>query len=73
VLFVGVVTAVTSFSVAAVESTTNNAIVRVLLTYPNESVTLIVQSEYVSSLKELNVMVLLPTDAEVVLEEQEPP
>ena len=35
--------------------------------------TLIVQSVYVPSLRELKVMVLLPEIAEVVLEEHEPP
>ena len=70
---VGVVTAVTSTSVAAVESTMNDVIVSELLTFPAESVTLIVQSEYVPSLKETKVIVLLPEIAEVVLEEQEPP
>ena len=35
--------------------------------------TLIVQSAYVPSLRELKVMVLLPEIAEVVLEEHEPP
>ena len=45
VSFVGVVTAVTSVSVAAVESTSNDVIVRVLLTFPAVSVTVIVQSE----------------------------
>ena len=35
--------------------------------------TLIVQSAYVPSLRELKVMVLLPKIAEVVLEEHEPP
>ena len=63
----------TSTSVAAVVSTMNDVIVRVLLTFPEESVTLIVQSEYVSSLKETKVIVLLPDVADVVLEEQEPP
>ena len=63
----------TSTSVAAVVSTMNVVIVRVLLTFPAESVTLIVQSEYVSSLKETKVIVLLSVVAEVVLEEQEPP
>ena len=72
VSLVGVVTAVTSTSVAAVVSTMNDVIVRVLLTFPEESVTLIVQSEYVSSLKETKVIVLLPDVADVVLEEQEP-
>ena len=42
---VGVVTAVTSASVAAVESTMNDVIVSELLTLPAESVTVIVQSE----------------------------
>ena len=36
-------------------------------------VTVIVQFEYVPSLKELKVIVLLPVVADVVLEEQEPP
>jgi hypothetical protein len=36
-------------------------------------VTVIVQSAYVPSLRELKVMVLLPEIAEVVLEEHEPP
>ena len=69
---VGVVTTVTSTSVAAVRSTINDVNVIVLLTFPEESVTLIVQSEYVSSLKETKVIVLLPDVADVVLEEQEP-
>ena len=42
---VGVVTAVTSASVAAVESTMNDVIVIVLLIFPAESVTVIVQFE----------------------------
>ena len=70
---VGVVTAVTSKSVAAVRSTINDVNVIVLLTFPEESVTLIVQSEYVPSLKVFRVIVLFPEIAEVVLEEQEPP
>ena len=51
----------------------NDVIVSELLTFPAESVTLIVQSEYVPSLKETKVIVLLPDVADVVLEEQEPP
>ena len=43
--FVGVVTAVTSTSVAADRSTVNVVIVSVLLTFPEESVTVIVQFE----------------------------
>ena len=45
VSLVGVVTAVTSTSVAAVESTMNDVTVSELLTYPKESVTVIVQLE----------------------------
>ena len=45
VSLVGVVTAVTSTSVAAVESTMNDFIVSELLTFPAESETVIVQSE----------------------------
>ena len=48
-------------------------IARVLLTFPEESVTDIVQSEKVPLLKALKVIVLFPLLAEVVLEEQEPP
>ena len=70
---VGFVTAVTSTSVAADRSTINDVIVSVLLTFPVESVTVIVQSEYVPELKEFRVIVLFPEIAEVVLEEQEPP
>ena len=70
---VGVVTAVTSVSVATVKSTMNEVIVRVLLALPAESVTVTVQSEYVPLLNETNVIVLFPEIAEVVLEEQEPP
>ena len=70
---VGVVTAVTSSSVAAVVSTINDVIVSVLLTYPKESVTVIVQSEYVPSFKETKVMVLFPNVANVLPDEQEPP
>ena len=50
----------------------NEVIVRGLLTFPEESVTDIVQSEKVPS-KALNVIVLLSVVADVVLEEQEPP
>ena len=60
-------------TVGAVDSTVKEVIASVLLTFPAESVTLIVQSEYVPSLKETKVIVLLPDVADVVLEEQEPP
>ena len=63
----------TSNSVSAVESTINDVIVSELLTFPAESVTIIVQFEKVPSLKETKVIVLLSVVAEVVLEEQEPP
>jgi hypothetical protein len=57
----------------AVVSTTNVLTLKVLLAFPAESVTIIVQFEYVPSLKETKVIVLLLVVAEVVLEEQEPP
>ena len=55
-----------------VVSTTNELIFNVTLLLPL-SVTVIEQSEYVPSLKEFNVIVLLSFVAEVELEEQEPP
>ena len=76
---VGVVTAVTSVSVDVVESTVKEVIVREPLKFVfdllvvNVLETVIVQSAYVPSLRELKVMVLLPEVAEVVLEEHEPP
>ena len=60
-------------TVGEVASTTNELIVKELLAFPAESVTIIVQFEYVPSLKETKVIVLLLVVAEVVLEEQEPP
>ena len=63
----------TEDTVGAVVSITNELIFRVTLLFPAESVTVIVQSENVPSLKEIKVMVLLSVVAEVVLEEQEPP
>ena len=56
-----------------VASTLKDVIARVLLTFPSESVTIIVQLEYVASLKEVRVIVLLPLAADVVSDEQEPP
>ena len=53
--------------------TVKSVIASVLLTFTAESVTLIVQFEYVPSLKEFKVMGLFPEIAEVVLEEHEPP
>ena len=80
---VGVVTTVTSPITGAVvsleEETVKEVIVREPLNFFSEfSVeivleTVIVQSAYVPSLRELKVMVLLPEIAEVVLEEHEPP
>ncbi len=72
-LFIGVVTAVTSANIAFVVSTVKDVKYKVLLAFPAESVTVIVQFEYVPSLKELKVITLLPIIAEVVLEEHEPP
>ena len=63
----------TEDTVGAVVSITNELIFRVTLLFPAESVTVIVQSENVPSLKEFRVIVLLSVVAEVVLEEQEPP
>ena len=60
-------------TVGEVVSTTNEFIVKELLAFPAESVTVIVQSEYVPSLKETKVIVLLSLVAVVLLEEQEPP
>ena len=56
-----------------VASTLKEVIDKVLLTFPAESVTRIVQSEYVPSLKEVSVIVFVPLDADVVEDEQEPP
>ena len=53
-------------------SITNELIFNVTL-LPEESVTVIVQSEYVPTLKETKVIVLLSVVVEVILEEQEPP
>jgi hypothetical protein len=53
-------------------NTVNDVIVSELLAFPAESVTLIVQSEYVVLLKETKVILLLPEAADVVLEKQEP-
>ena len=69
---VGVVTAVTSAITGAVVSITNEFIFNVTLLL-EVSVTVIVQFEYVPSLKETKVIVLFPLIADVVLEEQEPP
>ena len=69
---VGVITAVTSERVGGM-TTVNVVIVKELLTFPAESVTVIVQFEYVPSLNVSRVIVLFPATAIVVLEEQEPP
>ena len=69
---VGVVTAVTSEIIGGM-ATVNEVIVRELLTFPAESVTVIVQFEYVPSLKVFRVIVLFPEITIVVLEEQDPP
>ena len=69
---VGVITAVTSERIGGM-TTVNEVIVKELLTFPAESVTVIVQSEYVPSLNVFRVIVLFPATAIVVLEEQGPP
>jgi len=69
----GVVTAVTWDRDGAVVSTTNVLTLNALLAFPKESVTVMVQLLYVSSLKVLNVMLLLPEEAEVVELLQLPP
>ena len=69
---VGVITAVTSERVGGM-TTVNVVIVKELLTFPAESVTVIVQFEYVPSLNVFRVIVLFPAIAVVVLEEQVPP
>ena len=53
-------------------ATVNEVTERALLAFPEESIIVIVQFEYVPSLKVLKVMVLFPIIAEVVLEEHEP-
>ena len=70
--FVELAIAVVSTSVDAVESTRNEVNVSKLLSLAALSVTVIAQSEYVPSLKEFKVIVLVPSAAEVVLEEQGP-
>ena len=62
----------TATNIPGDELIVNEVIVRGLLTFPEESVTVIVQSEKVPS-KALYVIVLLPVVADIVLEEQEPP
>jgi len=69
---VGVITAVTSAIIGGMTAV-NEVIVKELLTFPAESVTVIVQSEYVPSLNVFRVIVLFPATAIVVLEEQVPP
>ena len=69
---VGVITAVTSERIGGM-TTVNVVIVKELLTLPAESVTVIVQFEYVPSLNVFRVIVLFPATAIVVLEEQGPP
>ena len=69
---VGVITAVTSERIGGM-TTVNVVIVKELLTFPAESVTVIVQFEYVPLLNVFRVIVLFPAIAVVVLEEQVPP
>ena len=69
---VGVDTAVTSASTGGT-ATVNEVTVRLLLAFPEESVTVIVQSEYVPSSRAVKVMALLPKEADVVELLQLPP
>ena len=69
---VGVDTAVTSASTGGT-ATVNEVTERVLLAFPEESVTVIVQFEYVPSSKTVKVMALLPEEAEEVELLQLPP
>ena len=69
---VGVTTAVTSERIVGM-TTVNEVILWELLIFPSESVTVIVQFEYVPSLSVFRVIVLFPATALVVLEEQGPP
>ena len=73
VSLVEIAIALVSASVDPVASTRNEVNVSKLLSFSASSVTVIVQSEYVPSLKVMKVMLLLPETAEVVLERQEPP
>ena len=69
---VGVLTAVTSAIVGGM-ATVNEVIVRELLTFPAESVTVTVQLECAPSVRVLKVIVLLAAEAEVVELSQLPP
>ena len=69
---VGVDTAVTSAS-AGGTATVNEVTERALLALPEESVTIIVQSEYVPSSRAVKVMLLLPEEEEEVELLQLPP
>ena len=69
---VGVDTAVTSASSGGT-ATVNEVTERVLLAFPEESVTVIVQSEYVPSSRDVKVMLLLPEETDEVVLLQLPP
>ena len=73
VFFVGVGTGVTTASAGAVVSMTNVGTCKSDDTFPAASVTVIVQVEYVPAASVLNVTVLFPLVADVVVEEHEPP
>ena len=68
----GVDTAVTSASTGGT-ATVNEVTERLSLVLPEESVTVIVQSEYVPSSRDVKVMLLLPEEAEEVELLQLPP
>ena len=69
---VGVDTAVTSASTGGT-ATVNEVTERLSLVLPEESVTVIVQSEYVPSFRAVKVTLLLPEEAEEVELLQLPP
>jgi thioester reductase-like protein len=73
VFFVGVGTAVTVARVGAVVSMTNVGTVNADEIFPAASVTVIVQVAYVPATNALNVTVLFPRIADVVVAEQAPP
>ena len=62
-----------TYDLVVVVSTIKEVIVSVLLAFPAASVTIIVQSEYVPSLKVRKVMVLFPEIADAIPDEHEPP
>ena len=73
VFFPGVGTGVTTASVGAVVSMTNDGTRRASDAFPAASVTVIVQSVYVPAASVVNVTVLFPLVVVTTADEQEPP